>query len=609
MITIRRWAAAVLLVGLVAGCGIPDNTVAVPRGELGSSTGVSSGGDLTPSKPGRLDSNDRAEFVTNYLQAAAGDPDSAGVPEQVRQFLSPAAANTFKPGQGIRVVRPVEKPLVNLNTGRVTVRVDPVGTLGADGILEPSAGPVTPYTFVVGELPGNSGLFITEAPQTLLLSDTALNKFYTRRAIYFWNRDHTSLVPDLRYLSLSVPREQQPTQVIEWLANGPAEWLVEDAVERLPAGTKLRGNVPAGSGDKLQINLSGQALPAEDSKAALDRLGRQLMWSLRPNLATTPALELQIAGQVVGDFTGDAYLTSNAASRFTSTPEQFAVYDGRIRRLAQSQNPVAPIPGVPERDNRNVQTAALTSLGGFTHAALVAIEAGRPVLKVGTAPTGTPATFRTIGLKSPIGRPVWAVTSDGTSPGNAVGLITAGGELYSFGPRGVGGARLADWPRATGPITGVSVAPDGHRIAVVAGGRLYLAVMTGNGNGMQLSTPQEIRTLLRDLTVVDWGSESTLVVAGTHATSNRIAVAYVSADGASQTDRLDDLGTARVTHLVAYPANPMNPTDDPGAVAYVADRAAYNVLKDPERIAPDDLVGPLPDPPPAAGPTAPFFLY
>lgn len=603
----RGWAAALLLVGLAGGCGIPDNTVVVPRGELGSSTGVSSGGNIAPSMPRRLDTNDRADFVSKYLEVAAGDPDSSGVPEQVREFLSPAAANAFKPGQGIRIVRPIEKPLVYLNTGRVTVRVQQVGTLGSDGILVPSSGGVTSYTFVVGELPGNSGLFITEAPQNLLLSDDALNRFYTRRAIYFWNRDHTSLVPDLRYLSLTVPREQQPTQVIEWLANGPAEWL-ESAVERLPTGTKLIGNVPAGSGEKLQINLSGQALPADDSKAALDRLGWQLMWSLRPHLAATPTLELRIAGQVVGDFTGDAYLASNAAYRFTSTPEQFCVYDGRIRRLAQSANSAAPIPAVPEKVNRNVQAAALSSSGNTTYAALVVNEGGRPVLRVGSAATGTPAAFRSIRLEGPIGAPTWAVTPDGAGPGSAVGLVTAAGRLYSFGPRGPGGAPEADWPRTTGPITAVSVAPDGHRVAVIAGGRLYLAVMTGNGSGLQLSEPREIGTLLRDLTAVDWGSESTLVLAGTRAQVNRIAVAYVSTDGGSQTYRLEDLGTARVTQLVAYPTNPVNPTDDPGAVAYVADRVAYNLLKDPERIVPGDLSGPLPEPPPATGPTAPFYL-
>jgi hypothetical protein len=603
----RVWAVTILLVGLLTGCGIPDNTAVVPRG-TGPSAGVSPGDDVFPSKPNRMDTNDRAEFVSNYLEAAAGDPDSTLVLDQVRAFFSTKAARTFKPGQGIHVVRLIEKPLVELNTGRVTLQAQQIGTLGPDGILDPSGsnGDVIPYEFFVQEGDNRSGLFITKAPAQLLLSDTALNKFYTRRAIYFWNRDHTSLVPDLRYLSVS--REQQPTQIIEWLAEGPADWL-EDAVDPLPDGTKLLSNVPAGSGEKLQINLSGQAVPAEDSKAALDRLGRQLMWSLRPNLTSTPTLELQIAGQVVGDFTGEDYLASNGAYGLSNPPEQFCVYDGRIRRLAQSANSLAPIPAVADNVNRNVQTAALSSSGGTTYAALVVADGGQQVLKVGAASTGATATFQSLELGGPIGRPTWAVTPDSAEPSNAVGLVTAGGKLYSFGPRGAGGARAVDWPGGPGAITGVSVAPDGRRTAVVAGGRLYLAVMSGDGTGVQLSTPREIRTLLRNLTVVDWGSESTLVVAGTRADTKRIAIAYVSIDGVSQTDRLDDLGTARVTDLVAYPANPVNPTDDPGAVAYMADRVAYNVLKDPEPIVPGDLAGPLPNPAPAAGPSAPFFLY
>ena len=63
-------------------------------------------------------------------------------------------------------------------------------------------------------LAGKSGLFVTSAPPVLLLRDTALGAspgtapiYYDQRTIYFWNTERTALVPDIRYMSKSVPPE------------------------------------------------------------------------------------------------------------------------------------------------------------------------------------------------------------------------------------------------------------------------------------------------------------------------------------------------------------------------------------------------------------------
>ena len=68
---------APLIVALVAGltltgCGIPDNTDVKPL-RPGPSTGISSGDDRAPARNLRADTLDPAEFVKNYLEAAAGD--------------------------------------------------------------------------------------------------------------------------------------------------------------------------------------------------------------------------------------------------------------------------------------------------------------------------------------------------------------------------------------------------------------------------------------------------------------------------------------------------------------------------------------------------------
>jgi Lipoprotein LpqB beta-propeller domain/Sporulation and spore germination len=600
----RSCVAVVLLAALVlGGCGIPDNTAVVPIGP-GPSTGTSSGDDITPVRSLRGDTTDKATFVENYLTAAAGDYDSAT--EQVKQFLSPGAAATFKAlTPEIRVVRLVDAPLINPGNPVVTLRVQQVGTLGNFGILDPSEdSAITSYRLTIGPVDGQSGLFVTKAPQVLLLSDTALARFYTRRAIYFWNSDHTGLVPDVRYLSLSVPSEQQPTEVITWLTNGPAPWLAK-AVDPLPEGTKLVGNVPAVSSDKLQISLSGQAMPADDPNA-LDRLQKQLRWSLRPNLPG--ALELTVEHQVERVYGDAGYLASNAAHRTVSDPERFVVYDGQVRRLGRSHNASEPVPVLTPQANHQVRSAAFGATATRTYAALVVSGAkGRSSLRVGSARPGERAALARISLDTPIGRPVWAVSPPVGTADGTVGLVTAKGKLYSFAPDGSTVRQIA-WPGGMSEISGVAVAPDARRLALLSRGQLYVAALSTSDDGLQLSAPTLVRTTMQDLTAVDWSGEGMLVVAGTKPASKRVAIMNVSVDGASQTDRgLSDLGTNPVTYLSAYPADPARNEETATVLAYVLDGSAYDELN-AERIGVADLAQPVTNPRPGVLPTAPFFL-
>jgi hypothetical protein len=598
----RLAIVAALLAGLTGGCGIPDDTEVAPRG-VGPSSGLPTDEDNFQSPPERADTAVRNQFIKNYLQAAVGTFDEAS--ERVRAFLSPRAQVTFQP-QELRVVRPTEEPLVNPGSPQVQLRVQQIGVLRANGILEPSSAQSgkAEYTIEVQELSGSTGLYVTDAPQVMLLSDEALATFYRPRTIYFWNRDYTGLVPDVRYMPMTVTREQEPTEIIKWLTAGPSP-LLDGTVQKLPAGTSAIGNVPAVKDDKLEINLTGPALPPD--KEVLDRVRRQLMWSLRPNLPPGVALELQIDHQVQDVYRGTDYLTSNPAHRLGSVPERFAVYGGRIHRLKKPTGISGEIPVVDGTVNRDLRSAALSSSGTVSYAALVAADGAVEVLRVGAVRAGVQGTWRTTRLPVPIGYPSWAITRATGEAGSASGLVPAGGRLYGFSADDAE-VRPVDWDGGPSGITAVSVAPDAHRIAVLAGGRLYIAAMSVTGSGVEISQPRLIRTLVQDLTAVDWSSEGSVVVAGVRydsARTGRVAIADVSIDGASQNDRLADLGTARVSHLAAYPANPATTTGGAAVVAYEAGNGAYDVLLGPVLITAADLATPVPS---GSRPSAPFFL-
>ena len=92
------------------------------------------------------------------------------------------------------------------------------------------------------------------------------------------------------------------------------------------------------------------------------------------------------------------------------------------------------------------------------------------------------------------------------------------------------------------------------------------------------------------------------------ADGGRATVMDMTIDGAQGSDRVTDLGDARVTYLAAYPANPTVTSQHANSVSYVAGNAAYDALQGVLRVTVGDLAGPVTNPPAGVVPTAPFFL-
>jgi hypothetical protein len=602
----RRVLALTALVALLAGgCGIPDDTgVTVVR--EGPSSGAAVSDDGVPAVPNpRSAANDPETLVDYYLEAAAGDPD--GALSRVKAFLSDQAAQSFEPGPEVRVIRLKGDPLVNPGDPVVTFQAQQIGTLKSTGELEPNtdaSGTTTEYKLRVGPVAGQSGYFVLEAPKVLLLADSALQNFYQRRTVYFWNNANTSLIPDLRYMPSGVPSEQQPTTVLMWVVNGPAAWL-GDTAHGLPTGTTAPDNVPAVTNGTLQVKLSAQAVPSGDSKA-LDRLRRQLQWSFR-QLGDFD-LELTIGHQDPVRFTDDDFLTSNPAARLARVPEKFVIYNNAIRRLTVSARLTDPVPLLKPAENKGIVAAAMSTSRTHTFAAVLTGTGTKRKLRVAAAPTGEQAGLKDVGgISGALGRPVWAVVAD-NDPAGAVGLITVNGKLYSFGSDG-SAARPVEWQGSPGPITAVSVAPDGYRVALVSGGRLYRTVLDTGGDSVTMSTPEQLLPpTFSSITAAAWTSETHLAVAGVRADGQRYAVSDVSLDGALSNTRLADIGNKAVTYLTAYPSNPVNGGDGSDNESYEAAGVAWDVLGDPVEIKVADLASPPPNPPAGVVPTAPFFL-
>ncbi|WP_233219676.1 LpqB family beta-propeller domain-containing protein [Micromonospora sp. RP3T] len=597
---VPRRLLAVLLAGVLlpAGCGIPAQTDvqvdgSVPAGEAGSLNGPPA------SPPAPTDSDEPVPFIENYLKAAAaGERDQAYT--RAQKFLAPEARELL-PGKPqtseveLTVVRLRAKestPPNNQGTSRVTIKVQQVGVLRADGTLGPPGATETEYVFQLRRAePAGTGLLITSLPNVLLTTDTALRQYYRTRTVYFWNSDLTRLVPDLRYLPSSVSAERRVTEVVKWLAGGPSDWL-ESGVTGLPDGTRPINNA-TGADSQWEVNLT---MPGAN-EGRLARLGTQLAWSL-PEL--TGQLELKIQNQKRLSVDLERERDTHLAYPRGANPTRFSVYDGVIHPLAIGTEQRAVVP-LPAAENRNVVSATLARAEDQVLAALVVTGADRRLrLKVGTGPEPV-AVFNTSDPKAgfqTMSRPTWLRSLATDHP---AGLVAADGKLYRFD----GTATLSPVPlNVSGSVVAVAASLDGHRIALVSGGAVYVAPVSVEGGVVTLGQPRRLPTLLTGVTAVDWIAEDQLVIAGNDP-DRRSAIHQLSIDGGLGSELKSGIGAA-VTQLAGYPGGGGGGLP---ALSFMFETAGSAWRNNPFDLVTPEQVLDLPAGGRPANPTAPFFFY
>ncbi|MEU1688571.1 LpqB family beta-propeller domain-containing protein [Micromonospora sp. NPDC005707] len=587
----------VLLPAGLVGCGLPHETeVQVDGSGPAAEAGALNGSPARPPTPG--DSSEPGPFIDNYLRAAAAGEREQGY-ARAKEFIAQEAKGQLreKPQSSeieLTVVRLREKPVitppVNQGTTDVTVKVQQVGVLRADGALDPPEASETEYKFQLRRADaGGPGLLLTNVPNVLLVSDTALREYYRSRTIYFWNSDQSRLVPDLRYLPSSVPAERRVTDVVKWLAGGPSKWLAQ-GVTGLPDGTRPINNATGADGH-WEVNLT---MPGADDKK-LGLLATQLAWSL-PELNGQLDLKIQNQKRLTVDLQEER--RAHAAYPAGDRPARFSVYDGAIRPLAIANEPRVAVP-VDAEDNKNVVAAALARADDQVLAALVVTGTDRRQrLKVGSGPDPVTVFNTSEHSYAALGRPTWLRSLDGRHP---AGLVAADGKLYRFD----GSAQMSLVPLAVpGPVVAVAGSLDGHRIALVSGGKLYVAAVSVDGGVVGVGPPQRLAILLSGVTAVDWLAENELVLAGNEA-DRRPAIHQITVDGAQETALKRDIG-AEVTQLAAYPGGAVGGLPSLSYM-YEANKAAYR--NNPFDNIKREQVLDVPAGSRATNPTAPFFLY
>jgi hypothetical protein len=487
------------------------------------------------------------------------------------------------------------------------VVIESIGTLSSRGTIDPKPnGTVWTHPFSVVPAEHGIGLRIAEPPPGMLLSTEGLDSLYTVQPIYFWDTGNRTLVPDLRYISSSLSPANRVFQLTNWLRDGPSDYL-KPAVSLLPAAIEIKDRpvLDGSASGTVRINLSAKAASVQSQ---LPKFVLQVRWSLR---SLARSVEIQIEGQRQ-DLGRDAGWDNPAASPEGQTdPPKFGVVDGRVRTLGDELR----VPALVSEDNANVVSAGILR-SPAQRVALVREEAPKRLsLWLGSFDQATKVAryTRTDLQAETMSRPSGLVTPTPSDPaflvaadGRLVAVSVASRQSVDRTPPGIG----------TAPVTAVSVARDGRRVALVAGGRVYVGVLTFEGSSPFVAQLEEVRTTLSEAVGVAWSREEWLVVAGRSA--GQSALVELTIDSALvEPMQLRNLAGLALTRVVADPL--IRPEDPPrgqrGAIMIEANGRTYRVYSGSvDEWPPDPAPSPVPSPsasvapPKQSPPSAPFFL-
>jgi hypothetical protein len=497
-----RLAAVFASAAAVAGCvGMPAGG---PVGAFSASpAGTAQAGDIIgpfPSapKPGWTAS----QVVTGFLTASASYPADATI---ARQYLTGAARGSWHPGWSVDVFSRLDVPpraevtaadrqgrpereTVDV-TGEVQATFNGTGQyVAAQGLGKPAA---RSYPFRLVKV--NGQWRITNPPGNYrMLTAYDFSQAYKAQDLYFFDPADQVLVPDSVFVPLGASPNELVTNLVSALIQGPQTPLLQDATDSdvFPAKTTVLGVTL--SGDVAVVNLGGPLVHA--GSQTLERVSAELVWTLTGSLGgpqNIQAVELEL----------DAHQVAQPASGCGTGPSS-----NPVQKLA-AYACYSPYPSAPASFYYVDAGQAWSRCGWESQALAGSIGTAVPVFGRGGAQQCRFQLSQSAAAPPPQQSPLPPLSMAAVSPDRKylAGVSAGGGAVYirplaggatstaRLGP----GITALSWDRAddlwvaqggnvfivsvTGRpepvamtglvnVTGLSVAPDGVRVALIVQG-------------------------------------------------------------------------------------------------------------------------------------------
>ena len=532
----RSPVLAVLLVLLAACSGIPGGGGATVVRKVAAQPSNDAKGPSSGQPPDGI--------VRDFITASgtrAGNTGSGGPLAAARLYLT-ADAQSWASGtprvvilaSDFRIDWDPSKPTQVTLTGVVA------GTLDASFAYH--EGNSAPYKKVLRMKKSSAGQWrIDDPPAEVVISQRDFQQNYNPRTLYFLDAGGTVVVPDQRYLN-SAP-DALPGRLLDLLIAGPSGPLTGVARNRL-ARAELRTSVHPESGITV-VDITNVELPTPAARRAL---AAQIVFTLT-RYRDADQIQIMVGGAILDPATPtytQASLQSFDPDRIPATgpPASDPYYVDQLNRIIALTDG-RPMWGDLGNLTLAVQSAAMSAATGAVAAATTLSEGtqlviGQPLARVEAVPV-LKATTLTQPSFSRSGDEVWVVQNGADKP--QVYQISATVSATETPSRlQVAAPALA----GKGPVTALQISPDGVRVAVVAGQKLYLGVVAyagGAESAAQVSTDKsgavltnltQVASSLTDVSTVVFNTSTEIMVAAKAPGATIRTVFRESIDGSDQ---------------------------------------------------------------------------
>ncbi len=459
---------ALLVVALTPGCtAIPGSSAAVDVTRIAD--------QVEPVAPDAPPAGAQPDQVVRGFIAASARPDADGGSGSsfaaARQYLTPDAQTSWQPsGQPVVILDDNYRTEIDSSTsGVVTVTGNSPGGLDTSRAFHSTVGT---YSRAMHLVKVDDEWRISDPPPELLLTDSDFPSAYRQRVLYFLDPSGSVVVPDIRHIVIGQTTANRAGRLLALLMDGPAASLKNAVISSFTTKSALRSNPTVDPDGVLQVDFTGVDVSTTELRRALVA---QVVWTLSP---TVPRISISVDG-VPLDPAQPVY-TINSASSFD--PDRLPG-TGQVASDPFYVNPSGAITGLLDgkaiagplgTGNPTVLSAAASATTRVTAAVAVDPGGGQQLLltspdQVDRADPALKADTLTQPSLTRSGDEAWVVQNGATKP-EVYRVSTSGTPTRERVP--------ADELAGKGDLTSLALSPDGVRVAIVAGGQLYVGVRT-----------------------------------------------------------------------------------------------------------------------------------
>jgi hypothetical protein len=552
------FAGAILAALLTVGCATVPSSGPVESTPTPAPPGAGAGVAVIVEPPQRDWTPE--QVVSGFLLASSSFTHHHAV---ARQYLTPRANRLWQPGSEVTI--PARTPALSSlpkkltgqsNQTSVDVSWQELATLNSSGQYQaaPRPGPTRHQVFTLVSVHGQWRINDLHSPGSgkvsheLVLPSVLFRLNYAPRNLYFYGQagqPDQALVPDPVFVP--VQSSDLVTTLVKGLLHNPSGWLENAAVTAFPPGAQLRKvqvlpGPPAGKTAIIDIGL-----PRPAPQSTVQAMAAQLVWTL-----TSPAYSPALIQTVKLKINGQLWTPRHGAA--VQSLAEYGSYIPRARHAANLYY-VSDTHAV-RMFGQGPRSAAVHGQAGTSQVGLnkIAVSEDEHYL-AGVAGPATTVYTEDLAAAAKPHAPAAAGnlhsrltgTEFSTPSWDSVGDVWVAGKVHSsWGVWAIpaGATRKAvevsvSLPPRSGPVTGLRVAPDGVRIALIVGrgarAHLMLGAIERSGGGVFIAQPAPLGPDLSGPSAVTWYDEDHLLVITQTAGSTQLREVPVNGDGSSLT--------------------------------------------------------------------------